>query len=92
MVRISNPWKNISKYVLASAVMGVVLLLLPHSTGILTANATMTEKILNILHSLVLTAVGGIIYLAILMVIDKEVRTLPKAVLQEIKRKKSPIA
>jgi hypothetical protein len=91
MIRISIPWKNISKYVLASAVMGAVLLLLPHSTGILTANATMTEKILNIVHSLVLTAVGGIIYLAVLMAIDKEARTLPKAVLQEIKGKKSPI-
>jgi hypothetical protein len=38
---------------------------------------------------LVWTGVGGIVYLALLMAIDKEARNLPKAVLQEIRGKKS---
>ena len=66
------------KYVFASAVMGTVLFLLPHSSRIST--------------TLALTAVGDIVCLAVLMVIDKEARTLPKAILQKIRGKKSLIA
>jgi hypothetical protein len=54
--------------------MGAVLFLLPYSTRTAT--------------TLIWTALGGIIYLAVLMAIDKEARTLPKAILQEIKSKK----
>jgi hypothetical protein len=75
MFKITIPWKSIGKYGLASAVMAVVLFLLPSTNRILT--------------TLAWTAVGGIVYLAVLMAIDKEARKLPKTILQEIKGKNS---
>jgi hypothetical protein len=56
--------------------MGAVLFLLPSSGRIST--------------TLAWTAVGSGIYLAILLAIDKEARSLPKSILQEIRGKKSP--
>jgi hypothetical protein len=55
--------------------MGTVLFLLPYTNRIST--------------TLAWTAVGGIAYLAVLMAIDKETRSLPKAILQEIRGKKA---
>ncbi len=72
--KIIIPWRSIAKYGLAASVMSAVLFLLPNSTRIST--------------TLLWTGVGGIVYLAVLMAIDKEARNLPKAILQEIKRKK----
>ena len=77
MFKIAMPWKSIAKYSLASAVMGLVLFLLPYTNRILT--------------TLAWTAVGGIVYLAVLMAIDKESRRLPKTILQEIKGKSSTV-
>ena len=77
MFKITIPWKSIGKYGLASAVMAVVLFLLPSTNRILT--------------TLAWTAVGGIVYLAVLMAIDKEARKLPKNILQEIKGKSSNV-
>jgi hypothetical protein len=74
MFKITIPWRSIAKYGLASSVMGALLFLLPFSGRIST--------------TLIWTALGGIVYLAILMAIDKEARNLPKAILQEIKSKK----
>ncbi len=74
MFKIVIPWKSIAKYGLASAVMGIVLFLLPYTNRIST--------------TLAWTGVGGIVYLAVLMAIDKESRGLPKATLQEIRGKK----
>jgi len=85
------PWKSISKYVLASAVMGAVLFLLPHPAG-LPATADAMEIIFNIAKVLAITGLGAAIYLAIVMSIDKEARTLPKAILQELRGKKKPTA
>ena len=75
MFKVAIPWKSIAKYSVASAVMGVVLFLLPYTDRIST--------------TLAWTAVGGLVYLALLMAIDKEARELPKAVLQEIRGKNS---
>ena len=75
--KIAIPWKSIAKYSVASAVMGVVLFLLPYTDRIST--------------TLAWTALGGLVYLALLMAIDKEARELPKSVLQEI-RVKNPAA
>jgi len=71
MVRIQIPWVNISKYVFAAAVMAIILFIV-HPTRI----------------SLVLamTVVGGIIYLVLLMTIDKETRMLPRTLWKEIRR------
>jgi hypothetical protein len=77
MFKIAIPWRSIAKYGLASAVMGVVLFLLPYTNRIST--------------TLAWTAVGGIVYLAVLMAIDKEARRLPKAILQEIRGKNSTV-
>jgi hypothetical protein len=77
MFKIAIPWKSIVKYGLASAIMGVVLFFLPYTNRIST--------------TLAWTAVGGIVYLAVLMAIDKEARNLPKTVLQEIRGKNSTV-
>jgi O-antigen/teichoic acid export membrane protein len=87
MIKIDIPWKSIGKYVLAAAATAAVLLVLPHSA--IPATATSMEKIFSIAQTLILTVVGGVTYLAILMAIDKEARTLPKAILREIRGKKS---
>jgi hypothetical protein len=75
MFKIAIPWRSIAKYGLASAVMGAVLFLLPYTNRIST--------------TLAWTAVGGIVYLAVLMAIDKEARRLPKAIMREIRGKKA---
>ena len=72
-IKIDIPWKNIVKYVFASAVMATVLFIIPHPT--------------RIYLTLIATATGGIIYLALLMVIDKETRLLVQSIWQEIKFK-----
>jgi len=74
MFKIAIPWRSIAKYSLASAVMGIVLLFLPYTNRIST--------------TLAWTGVGGIVYLAVLMAIDKESRGLPKAILKEIRGNK----
>lgn len=66
----SIPWSNMAKYAAASAVMTMALLVLPHPTRISLTFA--------------LTLLGGIIYLAILLPIDKEARTLTNSIIQEM--------
>jgi len=73
MVKIDIPWQNIAKYVFASAVMATVLFIIPHPA--------------RIYLTLIATAIGGIIYLTLLMVIDKEARLLVHSMWQEIKFK-----
>ncbi|MEM3641768.1 MAG: hypothetical protein QXH37_07610, partial [Candidatus Bathyarchaeia archaeon] len=73
MSKIVIPWKNIAKYVFASSIMATVLLILPHPT--------------RIYSTLIVTAIGGIIYLTLLMAIDREARSLAHSVWTEIKFK-----
>jgi len=75
MFKIAIPWRSITKYSLASAVMGIVLFFLPYTNRIST--------------TLAWTGVGGIVYLAVLMAIDKESRELPKAILHVIRGNKA---
>jgi len=75
MIKIAFPWKSVAKYTFASVVTGIVLFLLPFSTSILV--------------TLIWTAIGGLLYLALLMLLDKETRSLPKQILGEIRGKKS---
>ena len=72
-VTVRVPWKNIGKYAFAAAVMGTVLYVIPHPTRI---SLTLAE-----------TAIGGLIYLGILMAVDKEARRMPRDIIHEIKRK-----
>lgn len=74
LYKVVVPVRSIAKYSLASAVMGTVLFLLPYTNKIST--------------TLVWTALGGLIYLALLMALDKEARSLPKAMIKEIRGKK----
>jgi len=71
MVKVDIPWKNIAKYVFASLVMASILFLIPHPT--------------RLMFTLGVTAAGAIIYLALLIAIDKETRTLANYMWQEIK-------
>jgi O-antigen/teichoic acid export membrane protein len=87
-IKMDIPWKSISKYVLASAVTGALLFLLPHPAG-LSSTADTMELVFNIAQVLVLTGIGAAVYLVIVMAIDKEARALPKSMLQEIRGKKS---
>jgi hypothetical protein len=73
MIRIEVPWRNIAKYVFASAVMAAFLFAIPHP-----------ERRYLILA---VTGVAGAIYLSVLLVIDKEARALVRAVWQEIKNR-----
>ena len=67
------PWKNVAKYVIASAVMAAPLLVIPHPT--------------RLLLTVGLTVLGGIIYFAILATIDRATKELIKSILNEIKFK-----
>jgi hypothetical protein len=73
MVKLNIPWKNIAKYVFASVVMASILFLIPHPT--------------RLLFTLGITAAGAILYLTLLIAIDKEARALFNSVWQEIKFK-----
>ncbi|HVP26751.1 MAG TPA: hypothetical protein VMT26_03700 [Candidatus Bathyarchaeia archaeon] len=64
------PWMSIGKYVFASAVMSSFLYFLPHPTRIILTLAT--------------TVAGAILYLGLLILIDKEAKKLIKAILHEI--------
>jgi len=68
----SFPWKSISKYALASALMTVVLFVIPHP-------ARLSVTVL-------FTLLGAAIYLVVLMFIDKEAESLLKSILQETMR------
>ncbi len=70
-VTISIPWRNIAKYVSAAAVMATFLTVIPHPTKI---------------HlTLIATALGGVIYLAFLTLIDKETKSLILSLWQEVR-------
>lgn len=68
--KIVIPWKNIAKYAFASISMTAILFAIHPVRTLLTLAAT---------------AVGGIIYLAIVLVIDKEARNLAREMFKEIK-------
>jgi O-antigen/teichoic acid export membrane protein len=73
MVKLRIPWKNIAKYAFASAIMAIVLFLVPHPE--------------RLYLTLGVTLMGAIFYLILLMTIDKEARALFKSFWQEIKSK-----
>ena len=73
MVKLNIPWKNIAKYVFASTVMAFILFLIPHPT--------------RLLFTLGITVAGAILYLTLLIAIDKEARALANYLWQEIKFK-----
>jgi O-antigen/teichoic acid export membrane protein len=69
--RLPVAWKSIAKYVLASILMGIVLLLLPTTT--------------TLVYTLVKAVAGLGIYIALLLAIDKQARELLNLIIEEIK-------
>jgi len=65
------PWKGVTKYIIASAVMATPFYIIPHPT--------------TLLLTVGLTVLGGIVYFAILAVIDWETRGLIRSVISEVK-------
>jgi len=65
------PWKSVTKYVIASAVMAALLYVIPNPT--------------RLLLTVGLTLLGGIVYFAVLAVIDWETRELIRSVMSEVK-------
>jgi hypothetical protein len=72
-IKLDMPWKNIMKYLSASAIMATVLFLIPQQE--------------RLSFTLGITAAGGIIYFMLLMAIDKDARALFNAIWKEIKSK-----
>lgn len=72
-VNVKIPWTNIAKYAFASIVMVTTLLVIQHPT--------------TISLTLGVAALGGIIYLTLLIAIDKETRVLATVIWQEIKNR-----
>lgn len=74
ITKVTVPWRSIGKYVGASIIMGTFLgaflLLFPQP---------------KILYVLTATILGGLIYLGVLMIVDKEARTLPRLVLRQFR-------
>jgi O-antigen/teichoic acid export membrane protein len=66
------PWNNVLRYILASAAMATVLLVIPRPTRLSTTVAV--------------TILGAAVYLAVLTLIDKEAKSLLKTVSEEAKR------
>jgi hypothetical protein len=71
IVRVKVPWSNIAKYLFASALMAIALFWLPHPTTIMLTFA--------------ITAVGGILYLLVVMALDRDARILVSRMLQIVK-------
>ncbi len=71
MIKVEIPWRNVSKYVFAAAVMGAFMYFLPHPERIST---TLGE-----------TVAGAAIYLGLLMAVDAEARALAKSVIGEVR-------
>ena len=66
------PWNSVFKYILASAAMATVLLVIPHPT--------------RLSITVAFTLIGAAIYLAVLALIDKETKSLAKSILEEAVR------
>ena len=70
-IRLPVAWKSITKYVLASVLMGIVLFVVPTTSTLLFTVAK---------------AVAGLaIYIALLLAIDKQARELLNLILEEIR-------
>lgn len=71
-VRVEIPWKNVAKYIFASFIM---------AAGLYAFHPTSTYL------TFIITAVGGTIYIAILLFIDKEARALLRDIWGEAQKK-----
>jgi hypothetical protein len=70
-VKLTVPWKSISKYVFASGVMALTLFFLPHPT--------------RLLMTFAMVFLGSAIYLALLLALNSETRDFVRSILAEIR-------
>ena len=87
MAKIHIPWRNMFKYTLSAAAMGIILYLSPHPTGITIALFGVTLTITDPVITLIETAVGGLVYLGLLMAIDKDARRLAREIISEFRQR-----
>jgi len=73
MTRIDVPWMSAAKYLLAASIMGLTLFLVPHTA----------QRLLILVE----TAIGGVVYMVVLLTIDDQTRKLFRAALHEVKRR-----
>jgi O-antigen/teichoic acid export membrane protein len=76
-VKVKIPWKRIGKYVAASSVMALVLFF---------AHPVRRSS------TLLFTGIGGLIYIVLLMAIDKETRTLARTIVQVVSKRMRTLA
>ncbi|UCG44593.1 MAG: hypothetical protein JSV58_04085 [Candidatus Bathyarchaeota archaeon] len=67
----SFPWRSTARFALASAAMATLLILIPHPS--------------RISSTLILTGIGGLVYIAVLAIFDKDIREMGESVLSEVK-------
>jgi len=79
MARIIIPWKNIAKYVFASIIMASVLRCI--------TKLPQFPEVPKVHQILGLTAFGGLLYIAVIVLIDMDARMLAKSIWLEIKSK-----
>jgi hypothetical protein len=84
-VKIRIPWRNIMKYCLSAIPMAILLYVLPQVPK---ESSTFVRATLGLAGA----GVGGILYLALLMLIDKDARALVKYALFEIRNSLRPKA
>lgn len=70
-IKLPVAWKNITKYILAALLMGIILYLLPNTT--------------TLLFTVAKAIVGLAIYIALLLAIDKQARELLNLIVLEIR-------
>lgn len=75
-VKLRIPWRKIAKYVFASAVMGVILYIVYPAGRLLT---------------LLMTGIGGLVYIGVLMATDEETRTLARTLLHMVRNQTSQL-
>jgi hypothetical protein len=78
-VKVRVPYKNIAKYIFASAVMAIPLRLI--------TDLHLIPEWTTIRWTLAAVAMGGIIYIAVLLAIDGEARALAIAITNKVKNK-----
>jgi O-antigen/teichoic acid export membrane protein len=69
-VRIVVPWRSVAKYLAVSAVVGIILYVLPHSATLALTFAAVVG--------------GAVLYAVLLLVADEDARTLVRLILKEL--------
>jgi O-antigen/teichoic acid export membrane protein len=79
MARIIIPWRNIAKYVFASVIMASVLRCI--------TKLPQFPETPKVHQTLGLTAFGGLLYIAVIVLVDMDARMLTKSIWLEVKQK-----